>query len=298
MSLSAKHVRASAETSNIPDCKVCALSFDATWHRRGHYSNQGFAAAIEVNSGKVLDYVLYERVCNKCLRWTEERKRDNPEELSEYWDKHLSECPANFSGTSQAMESSAALEIWGRSVNRHSLAYTTYVGDGECSSFKRLGDSDPYKGMEVVLKEECLGHTHKRLKKQLKKAVTKALTSKPVTSSKVERIGHLYGLVIVQNRGRTPLDIQQALHTLQDHLVENHDGCPFSTNSWCYFQKALALSTENTSIAPPQLRQPYLNTDEVIRLRDVFKKFASIEMCSALKLGLTHNSNESLHSVL
>ena len=151
----------------------------------------------------------------------------------------------------------------------------------------------------MSVKKNALGIHINASKKQLKKAATKALTSKPVTSSKVERIGHLYGLVIVQNRGRTPLDIQQALHTLQDHLIENHDACPFTTNSWCYFQKhSLALSTENISIAPPQLRQPYLNTDEVIRLRDVFKKFASIEMCSALTLGLTQNSNESLHSVL
>ena len=34
------------------------------------------------------------------------------------------------------------------------------------------------------------------------------------------------------------------------------------------------------------------------RLKDVFQKFASNDMCSALTLGMTQNSNESLHSVL
>ena len=77
MSMTAKEVRAKAESSNIPGCKVCAVSFDGSWHRRGHFSNQGFAGAIEVKTGKVLDYVLYERVCNKCIRWTEERKTDD-----------------------------------------------------------------------------------------------------------------------------------------------------------------------------------------------------------------------------
>ena len=38
--------------------RECAVSFDASWHRRGHYSNQGFAAAIETDFGKVLDYSL------------------------------------------------------------------------------------------------------------------------------------------------------------------------------------------------------------------------------------------------
>ena len=196
------------------------------------------------------------------------------------------------------MESSAALEIWARSVDKHRLAYTTYVGDGDSSSFKRLGDSDPYNGEEVVRKEECLGHTQKRLKKHLKKPATKAMTSKSITPTKVDRIGHLYALVVVQNRGRTPEDIQRALYTLQEHLEEKHDSCPFSTNSWCYFQKTLALVAEDASIALPSLRQSYLIPDELSRLRDVFKKFASIEMCSALTLGMTQNSNESLHSVL
>ena len=89
----------------------------------------------EKKKKKVLSYVLYECVSNKCLRWTRktvgknsvERKKDSPEEFSEYWEKHSSECPANFSGTSKDMESSAAIEIWARSVKKHSLAYTTYV---------------------------------------------------------------------------------------------------------------------------------------------------------------------------
>ena len=52
MSFTAVRVRASAETSHIPNVRNCTVSFDATWHQRGYYSNQGFAAAIEVGSGK------------------------------------------------------------------------------------------------------------------------------------------------------------------------------------------------------------------------------------------------------
>ena len=50
MSITAKEVRAKAESFNIPGCKVCAVSFDGSWHRRGHFSNQGFAGAIEVKT--------------------------------------------------------------------------------------------------------------------------------------------------------------------------------------------------------------------------------------------------------
>ena len=104
----------------------------------------------------------------------------------------------------------------------------------------------------------------------------------PIPTSKVERIGHLYALVIVQNRGKTPVDIERALYTLQNDLVEMHDTCRYSINSRCYFKKALTLSAQNTSITPPIARQPYLNPDELARLQDVFQNFASHEMCSAL----------------
>ena len=116
------------------------------------------------------------------------------------------------------------------------------------------------------------------------------MTSKPITPTKVDRIGHLYATY-------TRRHPKSSAHTA-GAFGRKHDSCPFSTNSWCYFQKALALVAEDASIAPPNLRQSYLNTDELSRLRDVFKKFASIEMCSASTLGMTQNSNESLHSVL
>ena len=80
--------------------------FQTSSHRRGHFSNQGFAAVIDSEFGKVLDYQLYDRVCFPCSSWTEERKTSNPEEYSKYWDSHKAVCNANFSGSSQSLESS------------------------------------------------------------------------------------------------------------------------------------------------------------------------------------------------
>ena len=75
---------------------------------------------------------------------------DKPEEFSEFWKKHSNECIANFSGSSQSMESSGAMEIWRRSLEKHQLVYTTYVGDGDSSSFKRLSTSDPYNQLNLL----------------------------------------------------------------------------------------------------------------------------------------------------
>ena len=62
--------------STISGVINCTVYFDASWHRRGHYSNQGFAGVIEADNGKVLEYVLYDRVLLSMLQMEpgEERK--------------------------------------------------------------------------------------------------------------------------------------------------------------------------------------------------------------------------------
>ena len=239
--------------------------------------------------------MFYQRVCNKCLSWPQERRTNNTEEYAAFMSDHKSTCPANFSGTSQGMEGAAAVEIWRRSVDKNQLVYSTYVGDGDSSSFKNLLNSDPYKGIETVRKEECLGHVQKRLKKHLKK---KSNAFSKLAADKVERVGQLYALVVSQNRSKTPAQIQKALWNLLDHLLEKHENCPFSTGSWCYLQKARADNAEDSTVPIPPLRQPYLTDAEYGRAQEVFASFASLSMCGALTMGQTQNANESLHSMI
>ena len=297
MTLAAAQVRSREKSviSNIPGAYRCDVSFDATWHRRGHYSNQGFGAAIDIASNKVLDYVLYQRICRKCLSWPDERRTSQPEDYAAFLSDHHTACTANFSGSSQSMEGSAAVEIWKRSVERHNLVYSTYVGDGDSSSFKNLVNSDPYGGVESIRKEECLGHVQKRLKKHLKK---KSIQFSKLSVGKIERVGQLYALVVSQNRGKTPSEIQSALWNLLEHLVENHENCPFSLASWCYYQQACARNAEDPEITIPPLRHPYLTASEYGRAKEVFASFASMSMCGALTMGQTQNANESLHSII
>ena len=46
------------------------------------------------------------------------------------------------------------------------------------------------------------------------------------------------------------------------------------------------------------LRVPYLTDQELARVIDVFQKFASFGLCSAVTLGKTQNANETLQSIL
>ena len=297
MNISGKKVFANSQTSAmvVPGIRECIVSFDASWHRRGHFSNQGFAAAIDAETGKVLDYSLFDRVCYSCSKWDEERKMQNPDEFAEFWEQHKINCTANYKGSSQAMETSAALDIWKRSIAKHQLVYGTYIGDGDSSSFRNLTKSNPYNGEVVVRKEECLGHAQKRLKKHLLKSSS---LCKGLADGKAKRIAHLYALVVVQNRGKEAAAIRDALNILLEHTREVHDNCPAGESTWCYYQKQVAICLKEKSLPTPYTRSPYLTANEYKRAREVFDLFASLEFCGSITLGKTQNSNESLHSMI
>ena len=113
MNISGQKVFSNSEPSTmvLPGIRDCIVSFDASWHRRGHFSNQGFAAAIYSETGKVLDYSLFDRVCYLCSKWDEDQRMQKPDEYAEFWENHKTNCTANYKGSSQAMETSAALII-------------------------------------------------------------------------------------------------------------------------------------------------------------------------------------------
>ena len=81
------HSSLASETSPPANIRNCTVSFDASCLLRGHFSNQGFSAAIDSQFGKVLDYQLYDRVGHLCSKWNEDRKESNPEDQC-IWDSH------------------------------------------------------------------------------------------------------------------------------------------------------------------------------------------------------------------
>ena len=127
-----------------------------------------------------------------------------------------------------------------------------------------------------------MGHVQKRLKKNLAK---KSKTSPGIPKSKAERIGQLYALVVVQNRGKQPEDICQALWTMLGHLGEDYSNCPVCTDSWCYFARGQAELANDPELTLPKRRIPYCNQVEFARLEEVFGNFASMFMCGALTKG-------------
>ena len=60
------------------------------------------------------------------------------------------------------MEAAGAVIIFQRSLNKNTLRYVSYIGDGDTSSFNEVNNSKPYGDFEII-KKEFVGHVQKRL---------------------------------------------------------------------------------------------------------------------------------------
>ncbi|XP_071569175.1 uncharacterized protein [Temnothorax nylanderi] len=61
------------------------------------------------------------------------------------------------------MEVDAAIEIFKRSEEFYNVKYSSYVGDGDCKTFKGITESHPYGDDFSIIKKECVGHVQKRM---------------------------------------------------------------------------------------------------------------------------------------
>ena len=148
--------------------------YDGTWHTRGYHSTLGAGIVIEVRTGLVIDFIGYSKSCVHCNRKKKQVERGliSEDEKSKWQTSHekKGECYTNYYGTSSgAMESDAAVELWGRSEVKRKMRYMVMLSDGDTDSWSKVNDSKPYGDGKIIVKEECINHVHKRLANKLKK---------------------------------------------------------------------------------------------------------------------------------
>ena len=59
-------------------------------------------------------------------------------------------------------------ELFRQSIRRYGVRYSTYIGDGDSSTFKNILNLNPYGDEFQVQKRECVGHVQKRMGSQLR----------------------------------------------------------------------------------------------------------------------------------
>ena len=135
-----------------------AVSIDGTWQKRGHSSRIGVLFVISVMTREILDYEVKSLICKECSSH-EHCDKESADYLA-WKESHRRDCEVNHVGSFKDMESSEAIAIFSRSIEKRKLIYSTFVGDGDSSCFGRVkskmvelyGDSYP------IVKEEGVGH--------------------------------------------------------------------------------------------------------------------------------------------
>lgn len=146
-----------AEMSQGEELLDVCVSYDGTWHKRSHTSHFGVGVAIELNSGLVLDFSVQSNYFQVCTQG----KKPGSAGYEEWLEGHCLDCQKNFQGSSNAMEVEAAAVIFGRSVERHGLQYTTVLCDGDSKAFLKVASLRLYD--KEMNKEDRINHVAKRM---------------------------------------------------------------------------------------------------------------------------------------
>ena len=173
-----------------------AISQDGTWQRRGYSSMNGCVTAIAMDNGKVVDVEPMSRFCRGCIQM-DKFKITDPEKYDHWKLKH--KCQYNYQGSAGGMEFAGAERIFGRSISKHNVRYTTLYGDGD----SKPHIVDIYPGVKVN-KLQCIGHVQKRVGSRLlslKKRVKGLGGIGKLSKLVIDRLQNYYGIAFRQNVG-------------------------------------------------------------------------------------------------
>ena len=310
-----------------------AVSYDGTWAKRGHSSHYGVQAA--VLNGCVVDFQLLCTYCRACQRKDESGVDKNSIEYLNWYRKHHPVCQKNYKGSAASMEAKGATAVFGRSVEKHKLRYTTFIGDGDSKAFNEV--ENIYGQGKEVRKLDCVGHVHKRMGTNLRKYVdaSKRLVMEDggsvggkgrLTKVAMNRLGTYYGYAIKRNLGNVaamkrdilavlyhscrPKNVDDAMRKKStkkpsDGHVHNHDSCPKSEaeqHQYCPVGEHSwcrwqkdQATGENKYKQDANRTLPHCFFHELLGLFERLSDESLLERC---KDGHTQNSNESFHNTL
>ena len=299
MKFAAEEDKSQSESNNI------TASFDGTWQKPGHASLNGVVSAVSILSGKVVDYQVKSKYCKACQR----KSHLNRESLAylQWQIQHQSKCSINHEGSSGAMEVDGLREIFHRSVEKYGARYTTFIGDGDSSSYATIAEEKPYGPDVFIEKKECVGHVQKRLGTRLRKLKAsfgnrklkdgKSIGGKGrLTNKIINKMQNYYGLAIRKNRnnlkGMTNDVMAGLYHIASSDADPQHSLCPKGNESWCAWQRAQASRKKDYK---HKSSLPKAIVDEVM---PIYKDLSEQELLSRCLDSYTQNPNESLNKLI
>ncbi|XP_070209801.1 coiled-coil domain-containing protein 177-like [Littorina saxatilis] len=202
------------------------------------------------------------------------------------------------------MERDAALELWGRSVERHNLRYRTMLSDGDSTAFNALAAAQPHGPTRPITKLECTNHLPKRMGTALRKASKDGRFDGRgegrLTKEKCQRLQNYFRSAILNNL-EDQRAMEQAIWATFFHVTStdedpHHDRCPAGPASWCFFQRARAEGQP----PPPHAGHhgTALSREVSHAVLPIYRRMTNPILLKRAAHGKTQNSNESLHNVM
>ncbi|XP_077539634.1 uncharacterized protein LOC144152273 [Haemaphysalis longicornis] len=274
--------------------KNITVVYDSTWLTRGHASHIGVGCVIEFYTGLVLDCAVLSNFCLGCSLGPKETDPKYNE-----W-KRTHQCQKNTDVAAGCMEVEAALLLFGRSLEKNGLRYTTIVCDGDSRTYLALCHEEVY-GFIPLTKEDCINHVKKRMGTQLRAVIKKGLKGVPLggrgglTQDLIKKLTTYYGLAL-RNNSEVP-DMQRAVMATFYHVTStdeepHHELCPPGPLSWCKHRSAEAEGE-------PQPAHKYRLSRHVAEaLLPVYQRLSDPQLLARCQGGKTQNAAESLHSVI
>lgn len=306
------------------------VSFDGTWHIRGHNSSLGCGVIIEAHTRVALDRCVLSKTCSSCktMHTKYARKKITESNYQSWIEKHKANCNINFEKSSGAMEAEEAVVMWKRSQDRK-LRYTVFIGDGDSSAYISIinmnNKEGPYGKAHPVVKEECKNHVKKRMRTALVKlregyvVMKKTKTGNPkrtkpfnqiLCDDTIKHLEFYYGQAISRHEDGTTDAMKKDIMSTLLHLTStdanpNHHWC---SEVFCLWKQAMKKDTmkdgkrkrKSSPVRMPshdemRLRLT-LNDDEYKELHSVYTRLSEDNLLSRCLKGKTQNPNESLHS--
>ena len=107
-------------------------------------SNRGSSCTIAEKTGKIIDIVHKSSTCPSCTKKQNERDEGKISFVSylEWFIKHEEHCLLNHVGSPQSMEIFAVMTRYKRSIKRHGPYYDPFIGDGNCSAYRKVSNAN------------------------------------------------------------------------------------------------------------------------------------------------------------
>ena len=279
-----------------------AVSYDCSWHKRGHCSKYGVAAVIDLDTNMIIDFEVLSKFCYKCtLSFSE--LGDSPE-YDEWLKGHKPFCDINFEGPSGNMEAEIAVKLWRRSIKTHKLRYTVFLADGDARTHAKLNDEKVYGQDLTVAKLECINHCAKRLGTALRNVRKKEHLGGRghgrLTDGTIKRLVNYYRKAIKDNNTDVNLMKGAILATLYHAISTDqnpkHNKCPTGEGSWCFYNKAIASGQQpeghSIKVGTP------LDEKMMKHIIPIYRRLSAEALLERCLNAKTSNQNESFHSVI